>query len=89
MKIKVEKVKLDSAGIQELLKRSDTQAMIHQKAESVRSGIIKRPEEYVVLDGQSRSRCHSIIKPNTPHAYYSNLKHNSLLKALGGGGGND
>ncbi|MDY6064954.1 MAG: hypothetical protein SPI59_01345 [Finegoldia sp.] len=41
-------------------------------------------EGYAKIQRQGKTRANIKVYPDTPHAYYSNLKHNTLLKALKG-----
>ena len=72
------KFKLNYKGVGELLRSEEMKSVINEYGTNVlqRAGNEYKMEELV------ESRCIARIKPGTPHAYFSNLKHNTLLKAL-------
>ena len=72
---------LNRDGVRELLKSEKMQAVIQECASMVQDAA---GEEYKSEMKLGKNRCWATISADTPHAYYSNLKHNTLLKALGG-----
>lgn len=79
------KIKMNHAGMEELLKY-DCQGVITETAERVKNacdgGGEYKSDLYV-----GKSRCNASVGTADPHAYYSNLKHNTLLNALSAAGG--
>lgn len=73
------KFKLNPKGIRELLNCAELCDGMQEIGERVarRAG-----DEYEADTRPGKKRAHTFVKPTTAHAYYSNLKHNTLLKAL-------
>lgn len=71
-------------GIVELLKSSEMQAVINDKANAVLGGC---GDGFEMDGGISGDRYKATVKAVTAHAYYSNRKHKTLQKALGGARG--
>lgn len=76
------KVWIEPSAFREgVLKSADTQKAINDVAEQIKNaageGYAKKP--YV-----GRNRAGAIVYPDTPKAYYSNLRNNTLLKAIKG-----
>lgn len=73
-------IKLDLKGIRELRNDPGVCAELTRQANRVAAsageGFVAEP----VKKGGTRARVK--VHPDTPHAYYSNLKYNTLLKAL-------
>lgn len=76
------KFELNSAGVSELLNCSEIKNVCMEYAENVRNTC---GDGYEVQEYSGKYRSGARVHAATPHAYYSNLKHNTLLKALGGG----
>lgn len=74
------KFELNRDGVRELLKSAEMQSVLSECASSVQ-GIAG--EEYQSEIQTGANRCWAKVSAATPHAYYSNLKHNTLVKALG------
>lgn len=74
-------IELNSAGIRELLKSSEMESFCRQQAEGVAN---RAGDGYVVDTHVGKTRVNAMVSAETRKAYYSNLKHNTLLKALGG-----
>lgn len=72
--------KLNRAGVRELLQSPEMQKIIDEKASTVQSVAGEGFEKKVEVKG---TRVVGIVHAETPHAYYKNLKQNTLLKALG------
>ena len=70
---------LNENGVRELLQSPEMQSILSQYAAETanRAG---EGYKYEVKVGQKRS--YANISADTPKAYYTNLKHNTLLKAL-------
>lgn len=77
------KIELNHRGIQELLCSGDVKKMIDDHANAIvgRAGD-EFEAEVKIIDNSLRYGAY--IRPATAHAYYSNLKHNTLLKAVRG-----
>ena len=71
--------KLDSNGVRELLNSSELMEYMQTYGEGV---AMRAGEGYAADTRPGDKRAHTFVKATTAHAYYSNLKHNSLLKAL-------
>lgn len=77
--------KLDPAGVHELLNWQSVQDMTQEIGEGVAqransmSGI---SDGYAADTRPGEKREHTFVKPQNAHAYYHNLKHNTLLEAL-------
>lgn len=79
---------LDRAGVAELLKGEAMQGILTDYAEQVRGRCTAGnvgPEEYEVRTTVRGSRAVATVQAKTRHARNSNLKHNTILKAVGGG----
>lgn len=76
---------LNSAGVVELLKSGEMAGVVNTYAQQVagRAGSMTGLE-YEVTSGTGRSRARAGVKTASAHAYYENLKNNTLLKALEG-----
>ena len=79
------KVQLNITGLRELRKEPGIKAELYKHGKNIaeRANGMLGEEGYVAeqpADGKTRS--HVNVKCDTPHAYYSNLKHNTLLKAV-------
>lgn len=75
--------KLNSAGVVKLLKSEEMQAILAGYGESVQS---RAGEGYVGEAKVYKKRAAYNVKADTVRAKRDNLKHNTLLKALGGAG---
>lgn len=75
------RIKLNSAGVRELLKSPEMQSILDELATKVATTAGEGFEKEVKV---AQTRCYAHIHAETPKAYYSNNKHNTLLKALGG-----
>lgn len=72
---------LNRDGVKELLRSSEMQSIIQECGSAVQNAA---GEEYECEIKTGANRCWATISAASPHAYYSNLKHNTLLKALRG-----
>lgn len=75
------KFELSSSGVQEMLKSDGVRAECEKYGSSI---LASAGEEYKMESFAGQKRSITRISPATPHAYYSNLKYNTLLKALKG-----
>ena len=66
------KFELNKEGVRQLLSGSKIQNIVSAYG-----------EEYAMEVKANKDRCFVKVSPATPHAYYSERKHNTLLKALG------
>lgn len=81
------KVKLNGAGVRELLQGDAMRGIISEKAAEVQGRANAASSLNYVFDVQTgRNRVVGRVSAGDPHAYYANLKRNILLKALKGGG---
>lgn len=71
--------KLDPAGVRALLNDDKLMDGMQKIGERVASNA---GDEFAADTRPGEKRAHTFVKPTTAHAYYSNLKHNTLLKAL-------
>lgn len=73
------KIVLNTAGVGELLKGAEVERMVSEIGENIarRSGT-----EYGSRVHNTGQRKIANVYPTTRHAFYSNLKHNTLLKNL-------
>lgn len=80
MSKKVE-VELNSAGIQELLKSAEIEAICREYADQVRD---RAGDGYEVNTQVGKTRVNAMVFAASGEAARDNLKNNTLLKALGG-----
>jgi len=80
MSNKVEIV-LNSAGIRELLKSAEIEAVCKEQAEAVAG---RAGDGYTVDTYVGKTRVNAMVTADTYAARRDNLKNNTLLKALGG-----
>lgn len=76
---------LNRAGVRELLQSSEMQGVLREASENIRSNA----EGMTGLEYRSdvkvgKNRAVATIAADSAKAYYDNLSHNTLLKALGG-----
>lgn len=79
-------IMLDSAGILEMLSSAEIQSFCTEIAEEIRihcTAGTATPDEFSVESGIKSGRASATVRTATPRAYYSNMKHNTLLKARG------
>lgn len=74
--------KLNRAGVRELLQSSEMRGIIEDKAKAVQA---TAGEGFEMEVNTMPTRVVAHIHADTPKAYYTNMKHNTLLKALGSG----
>lgn len=74
------RIELNGEGVRQLLRSSRMQDIV-----SAYAGRVQRTagEQYETSMRVNKDRCAARVSPASIHAYYSNLKHNTLLKALG------
>lgn len=81
------KFELNRAGVAELLKSAEMQGILTEKAEEVRqrctAGNVS-PDKYEASTTVKSSRAVATVRAATAHAANSNLKHNTLVKAVSG-----
>ncbi|WP_322630815.1 hypothetical protein [Aedoeadaptatus coxii] len=70
---------LNRSGVRELLQSGPMKTVVETHASGIRArcGVEYAQDSYV-----GKTRVNAMVYPATPHAYFSNLKHNTLLKAL-------
>lgn len=76
------KFELNSAGVRELLKSEKAAVACREHAARIQRAA---GEGYVMEDRHYPERTGAAVRPDTAAAAADNLKHNTLLKALGGG----
>lgn len=74
--------KLDPSGVRELLNWQSVQDLTDELGQGVASRANSECEGYAADTRAGEKRAHTFVKATTPHAYYHNLKHNTLLRAL-------
>lgn len=74
------RIELNRQGVAELLKSPEMQGIINDYGQQVQNAAGDGYEAEMVTGA---NRVWATIKAANAHAYYSNLKHNTLLKALG------
>lgn len=73
------KIKLNKAGVRELLRSSEAQQICMEEASRIQSNA---GEGFEVGERNYPERKGAAVYPATDKAYYHNLKHNTLLKAM-------
>lgn len=71
--------KLDPKGVHALLNSQELMDGMQKIGERMAN---EAGEGYAADTRPGEKRAHTFVKAVTPHAYYSNLKHNTLLKVL-------
>ena len=72
---------LNRAGVRELLKSEEMLEICREHAKDVQQ---RAGEGFVAEDRHYPSRNGVAVRADSPEAYNRNMKHNTLLKALGG-----
>lgn len=72
---------LDQAGIRELMQSGEMLEIVTEYGNRI---LAQCGEGYEIKAGVGETRAGVIVHPTNPHAYYSNRKHHTLQKALGG-----
>lgn len=76
----------DQSGYFAVMQSSEVQSMLNQYGSRVlnaANGSGHAGDDYSMQQSIDSQRAKVLIKPNSIHARRSNLKHNTLLKALG------
>ncbi len=75
---------LNSEGVKALLKSQEMKNICKEYADGIasRASSVSEGAEYSAASFVGQNRAGATVKPDNPHAYYSNLKHNTLLKAM-------
>lgn len=74
---------LNRQGVRELLQSAQIMAACREKAEEIASGL---GEGYEVSTRVGQNRVNASIGAVSPKARAENLKHNTLVRAISGGG---
>ncbi len=74
-------IKLSSQGVRELLQSKEMMDICKEHAERIRS---RCGEGYEVTTHVGKTRVNAMVSAETIKAKRSNMKHNTILKALGG-----
>lgn len=74
--------KLNRAGVRDLLQSAEMRGIIEEKAKAVQT---TAGEGFEMEVSKKPTRVVGVVHADTPKAYYTNMKHNTLLKALGSG----
>lgn len=77
-------VRLVSEGVRELLRSSEMKNICKEYADKMvaRANATSEGVEYASSGFVGKNRAGATVRPDNIHAYYSNLKHNTLLKVL-------
>lgn len=76
---------LNSAGVAELLKSGELAGVVETYAQQIAGRAASMTGlEYEAAASVGAGRVRAGVKAASPHAYYENLKNNTLLKALEG-----
>lgn len=73
------KFELNREGVRELMQSAAMKSVINDKAQRI---VQFCGEGYEMESRTGRTRTSATVHTATPHAYYSNLKHNTLEKAV-------
>lgn len=79
------KVELNHDGMRELLRSQEVADLLLEYAEKIQSNCAQgtvEPDEYSTSLKIGGTRAKASVFPITRHAYYSNLKHNTIEKAI-------
>lgn len=77
---------LNRAGVRELLQSSEMQSVLSEAAGRVQDNAAGMTGlEYSAEVRVGRNRAVATVACDSAHAYYENLKNNTLIKAMGGG----
>lgn len=79
---KTVKIKLNGAGVRELLKSNEVASDLERRAQAIANAA---GAEYEVVQSQSSQRARAKVQPATARAYYDNLENNTLARAIGAG----
>lgn len=74
-------IKLNTGEVRKLLRSSEAKDICRMYAGQVRGSA---GDGYAVEDRTYQERAGAAVVTETPEAYYSNIKHNTLIKALSG-----
>jgi uncharacterized protein YigE (DUF2233 family) len=72
---------LNSAGVREIMQSGEMLQIVSDLGQQVLS---QCGEGYKIKNGVGETRAGSTVSVDSAHAYYSNRKHKTLQKALGG-----
>lgn len=73
------KFKLDSAGVRELMKSAEMQAILTEEASAIQNRAGDGYEQDIYV---GKNRANAMVRASTYQAKKDNLKNNTLLKAL-------
>lgn len=79
------KFELNREGVRELLQSAEMAAIVSDAAERVAAAASSGGRDYATEIRVGGTRVTARVKPADAAAYYSNMKHNTLLKSLGSG----
>lgn len=79
------KFELNRAGVRELMQGPEMASIITGAAERVASAASSGGRSYSAEVRTGATRVTARVRPDDAAAYYSNLKHNTLVKSLGSG----
>ena len=74
------KFETNGQGFAELMKSGAVQAMCSQEATAIAN---RAGEGFIAEQGTGSARDYYVVRVNSAEAHYKNLKHNTLLKAVG------
>lgn len=72
---------LDRSGVRQLMQSDEMLQIVSDLGQQV---LNQCGEGYEIKNGIGETRAGSTVRVSTPKAYYSNRKHKTLQKALGG-----
>ena len=77
------KFELDGSGVRQLLQSDEMISVLAGYGE----GVVKRAgaDDFKMTTSHGQKRANATITANSIKAHHKNMKHNTLLKALGGG----
>ena len=73
---------LNPAGIRALLRSTEMQGVCSEKANKIAQIASSGGRNYVVSEMVGSTRAKATVKAGDAHAYYSNLKYNTIEKAV-------
>lgn len=73
------KFELNRKGVSELLKGQEIQKVLSEKASEIKG---RAGDGYVQDTKVGKTRANAMVYPDSAEAYFKNLKHNTLLKAI-------
>ena len=82
MKLKLEKLELNSDGVKQLLKSQEMRAIIERETSRVEMNAAGSSDGYVGDVRAGQNRLIGMVKVKSKEAYHDNLENNTLIKSL-------